>query len=69
MTVLRCATCLDTGHVCENHPGHAWAGMAAVDECCGGAGMPCPVCCSEIPMDGSRSIVEAFTPDWMRDGA
>lgn len=66
MNEPRCETCLDTGHVCENHPDHAWAYLADVEECCGGAGMPCPDCCSAIPMDGRHSIVEAFTPDWMR---
>lgn len=72
--------CLDTGHVCENHPDRAWAGIVTdtggpgveYSACgdgardCGGAGMPCPVCCSAIPMDGTTSIVTAFTPDWMR---
>lgn len=59
----RCLHCLDTGHVCENHPDRPWSGIADVEACCGGAGMPCPACCSEIPADGSRSIVEAFIPD------
>lgn len=63
---MTCPSCLDTGHVCENHPDHAWAGIADVEPCCGGAGMPCPACCSEIPRDGSTSIVVAFTPDHLR---
>lgn len=62
----RCPTCLDTGHVCENHPDRAWAVLADVEECCGGAGMPCPACCSPVAEDGTHSIVEAFTPDWQR---
>ena len=31
---------------------------------CGGAGEPCHACCSPLPADGTRSIAEAFTPDW-----
>jgi hypothetical protein len=61
-----CANCLDTGHVCENHPDRPWAGIADVEACCGGAGMPCPTCCSPIPQDGTHSIVEAFTPTGSR---
>lgn len=56
------------GTVCENHPDKPWSlseGNAWRD-CCGGAGIPCPACCSEIPMDGRHSIAEAFVPDWMR---
>lgn len=60
-----CPTCVDTGYVCENHPDRAWGGLTG-DECCGGAGMPCPACCSPIPPDGTRSIVEAFVPDHLR---
>lgn len=60
-----CLTCLDTGHVCERHPDHAWGGLTG-DDCCGGAGMPCRACCSDIPADGTRSIAEAFTPDHLR---
>lgn len=62
----RCPDCLDTGHVCEDHPHHPWAGTADVEECCGGAGMPCPSCCSEIPQGAGVSIRTAFTPDWLR---
>lgn len=66
MTDVRCATCEDSGHVCENHPEKPW-GYLVVGGCeCGGAGMPCPSCCSPIATDGTHSIVEAFTPDWMR---
>lgn len=66
----RCRHCLDTGHVCENHPEFPWTGLSSPveghDADCGGAGMPCPHCCSPIPEDGRHSIAEAFTPDWMR---
>jgi hypothetical protein len=64
-----CIHCLDTGHVCENHPDYPWHGLAGPVEGhteCGGAGMPCGWCCSPIPQDGTRSIAEAFTPDWQR---
>jgi len=62
LRVVKCVACLDTGHVCENHPDMPWPGIAPVEECCGGAGMPCLVCCDPIPMDGTHSILEAFTP-------
>lgn len=61
-----CVACHDTGHVCENHPSHPWAPLAGGEECCGGAGMPCPACCSPVPEDGSHRVGEAFTPDWLR---
>ena len=68
MTAIRCPHCLDDGLVCENHPGYPWEvtveGHRA--DCYGGAGMPCPFCCSPIPEDGRHSIAEAFTPDWKR---
>jgi hypothetical protein len=35
-------------------------------DCYGGAGMPCPFCCSPIPEDSTVSIGVAFTPDWKR---
>jgi hypothetical protein len=54
---IRCPHCLDDpwGVTVEGHSGE-----------CGGAGMPCVACCSPIPEDGTRSITEAFVPDWMR---
>jgi hypothetical protein len=55
-----CPHCNDTGHVCENHPEHAWAGITGGEECCGGAGMPCQLCC-DPPRDG-ESVIAAFTP-------
>lgn len=64
--LVRCQRCFDSGYVCENHPDHPWAGIVAVEECCGGAGMPCPACCSPIAEDGTRSIAEAFVPDRLR---
>lgn len=65
---MTCPTCEDTGHVCENHPERAWAGLVGGPACCGGAGMPCPACCSPVPEDGSQSAVEAFIPDGQRAG-
>ena len=38
---MSCNVCKDTGWVCENHAGVAWAGMTGEPECCGGAGMLC----------------------------
>lgn len=65
---VRCPHCLDDGHVCEDHPDYPWAVKVEGHdgEACGGAGMPCPRCCSEIPADGSTSIAVAFVPDWRR---
>lgn len=69
MTTPRCAACLDDGYVCEDHPGMPWEGLHGSVEGHaehGGAGMPCPACCSPVPEDGTRSIADAFVPDWMR---
>lgn len=65
---VRCTHCLDTGHVCEDHPDYPWEGVAGTVEghSCQAAGMPCGYCCSPIPEDGTHSITEAFTPDWLR---
>jgi hypothetical protein len=65
----RCLHCLDDGHVCEDHPAFPWEGLHGTVEGHaehGGIGMPCSACCPEIPADGTRSIAEAFTPDWQR---
>lgn len=67
--MLYCGNCADSGYVCENHPEHPWAGMVGGEECCGGAGMPCPLCCDPIPEDGTVSIVAAFTPRHRRKAA
>jgi hypothetical protein len=63
-----CPHCLDDGHVCENHPDYPWGVKVEGHdgEACGGAGMPCPRCCSEIPEDDRISITLAFVPDWKR---
>lgn len=71
-TEIRCPHCLNDGIVCEEHPQFPWAGSCGTGTVeghsadCGGAGMPCPACCSPIPEDGTHSIAEALTPDWMR---
>lgn len=39
-----CGACLDSGWVCEAHVTHPWAAVAGGDECCKGAGRPCPAC-------------------------
>lgn len=63
-----CATCDDTGHVCENHPDRPWGGISAVDTaCCCGAGEPCPACCHRVQADGSTRIGDAFMPRRQRD--
>lgn len=66
---IRCLHCLDEGSVCEDHPDMPWEGIWGTVEGHaehGGAGMPCPYCCSPIPEDGTTSITVAFTPDWRR---
>jgi hypothetical protein len=64
---LVCPACLNGGHVCENHPDRPWAGVANDPRACDcGAGVPCPVCCDPVPMDGTLSIAEAFTPRHLR---
>lgn len=66
--MVHCTACNDRGRVCEDHPERPWGNPdKRSDVCdCGGAGMHCPKCCSPIPEDGTRSIAEAFTPDWER---
>jgi hypothetical protein len=60
----RCGRCLDTGQVCEDHPYIAQESCG--DAGCGTIGIPCPACCTPVPADGTHSITEAFTPDWLR---
>jgi hypothetical protein len=64
-----CRECLDTGHVCEDHPSFPWEGIhgsSAFHAEHGGAGMPCPVCCDPVPANGTGSITDAFTPRHLR---
>ena len=70
-SLVVCPHCLDGGHVCEDHPEYPWdlKTEGHDGEACGGAGMPCPYCCSPIPEDGTASISLAFVPDWKRSGA
>jgi len=63
----RCLHCLDDGIACENHPEFPWeVTVEGHSAGCGGAGQPCGYRCSPIPQDGTHSIAEAFTPDWLR---
>lgn len=69
MAPVRCLGCLDEGYVCEDHPDAPWEGIWGTVEGHrehGGAGMPCPRCCPDIPADGTRPITEAFVPGWKR---
>ncbi len=69
---VRCTACLDTGHVCEDHPDFPWEGVwgsTALHAEHGGAGMPCERCCTPVSQDGTHGIAEAFVPDRRRDGA
>lgn len=66
---VRCHSCLDSGFACEDHPQFPWADLRGPIDGhanCGGAGMPCPACCSAVPADGTRFITDAFIPDWAR---
>jgi hypothetical protein len=62
----RCLHCLDNGMVCEDHPEFPFGVTVEGHRPACGAGMPCPACCSPAPADGTHSIAEAFTPDWLR---
>lgn len=64
----RCPHCLDNGMVCEDHPEMPFGVTVEGHRPACGAGMPCPACCSPVPADGTHSIAEAFTPDWLRGG-
>ena len=67
MPTLRCLHCLDEGYVCEEHPDYPWGTKVEGHDGTGhGAGMPCLLCCSPIPEDGTCSITLAFTPDRKR---
>jgi len=63
---IQCRACADTGHVCESHPDKPWDGMVGYDHpdtcACGGAGMPCPECCTPVPQDGTHKITDCFIP-------
>lgn len=50
-----CRNCEGSGWVCENHPCIAWHGLAGKIRCCGGAGMPCPVCDNKPTPEISRA--------------
>jgi hypothetical protein len=65
----RCPHCLDNGMVCESHPLYPFGVTVEGHRSACGAGMPCPACCSPVPADGTHSIAEAFTPDWLRGGS
>ena len=54
---MKCPACNNTGHVCENHPDRQWP-----DKCDCGAGMPCPLCTTPVPQDGTHSIFDNFIP-------
>lgn len=71
MAAPHCATCRDSGHVCENHPDRPWGGLCCTvgaegrrmcghGACACGAGEPCPACCPPISLDGTASITDAF---------
>nr|WTB29733.1 hypothetical protein OG781_09725 [Streptomyces sp. NBC_00830] len=62
---MNCVRCLDTGHVCEDHPAAPWEGMTgpvAAHPEHGGMGNPCPACCLPVPADGTRPAADAFAP-------
>ena len=61
---VKCQRCQDARWVCENHPDKSWG--RGQDECCGGAGMPCPDCNERH--DGERpAMSDDFIPAFDRD--
>lgn len=65
----RCGHCLDTGHVCEDHPEYPWeaiVGAVPGHEEHGGIGQPCGFCCSPVEQTGEHTAEFAFVPDWAR---
>ena len=61
-----CRNCAGREWVCENHRDTPWTGLGDPDEdeCCGGAGAPCPVCSPEMACTGyinraTRTLAEA----------
>lgn len=44
---MTCTNCGGERWVCENHSNMPWTGE--LNECCGGAGMPCPACNTASP--------------------
>jgi hypothetical protein len=62
--MVKCHRCQDARWVCENHPDKPSGSKS--DECCGGAGMPCPDC--NLPRAGERPAISAdFIPAFDRD--
>jgi hypothetical protein len=58
---MKCLLCDDCGWVCEDHPDWPWEGTYACP--CGGIGMPCPRCNSDLetpprPPEGIRIDVD-----------
>ena len=51
---LNCSNCEDKGWVCEDHPGAPWNGGEPTCGC-GGAGMMCPICSSEMKKEDKMS--------------
>lgn len=66
--LVACSNCADCGWVCENHVDHPWAGLAAVDECCGGAGMPCAECNQDLHLNGFEGGAIICSVDEIPDG-
>jgi hypothetical protein len=61
--MFKCRRCQDARWVCENHPDRPWGHHP--DDCCGGAGMPCPDCNA---VKGERPKMSAdFVPALDRD--
>lgn len=60
----KCLNCESTGWVCENHPHVSWG---EGDNCCGGAGDPCPVCNTEMPprMPADSTVVWTAADGWV----
>jgi len=51
-TIAECKNCDGCGWVCEDHHDEPWAGITGADPCCGGAGMPCQECNTDLHLSG-----------------
>lgn len=60
---MTCLICKGTQWVCEYHPDISWENG---DECCGGAGAPCPKC-NPYDRDHPPAITLGTTLIWDRD--
>lgn len=56
---VQCRRCMDTGRICEAHPGPPWEGLYRGPEACacGAPGAECPAC---VDPAGPRGVPGAY---------